>query len=158
MKADARENGVEEATNAVPVSIGIIALAPAVGKTPFWARKMEFSHIVVIMNDVIWDQPIRGKGGAYDAVEWMDAAGRERDFVSVTLRVDDHNPSEFRAACDEIENKNGQPLRTLLRALRLWPKPAWNCVSPVKVLLGSIGIELESETPDGIIRELSSEH
>ena len=62
MKADARENGVEEATNAVPVSIGIIALAPAVGKTPFWARKLEFSHIVVIMNDVIWDQPIRGKG------------------------------------------------------------------------------------------------
>jgi len=156
MSRNTRELGVIENDDDTPVSLGVIALVPAAGKTPFWARKLEFSHIVLILNGVIWDQPIKGTGAAYIADEWMDAAGRERDFFSVSLSMPDHSPEKFRAACKEIENKKGQPIRTVLRALRMWPKPAWNCVSPVKVVLGSLGIELESETPDGIIRELAS--
>ena len=139
----------------MPMRMSVLALAPAKGKTPWWARGQRFSHIVSIIADVVWDQPIRGKGRAYDLESWLDSAGRDRTYVAVTLEVPEHSPMKWRAACRQIEGRRGQPIRTLLRHLGLWKWVPWNCTSPVRILLGAMGVTVTGETPDDIIRELA---
>jgi len=104
---------------------------------------------------VVWDQPIRGKGAAYDLNSWIDSAGREREYVAITVEVRNHSPLRWREACKAVEGKKGQPLRTLLRHLGMWRWVPWNCTSPVRVLLGALDIQVTGETPDAILTELA---
>lgn len=147
-----REN--RESKTGLRHSVAVLALSPDPERTPWWARKLTYSHIVTVCGDVLWDQPIRGEGRAYDTLSWLAAAGGNRRYSVVRVETDDFHPQRWREAAKRIAGRKGQPVRTALRYLGLWPKPAWNCTSPVKELLGAYGIEVEGETPDDIIEAL----
>jgi len=154
-----------------PVVITILALEPDPEKTPWWTRKakLDYSHIVLAIGNVIWDQPWKGTACAYDALVWvLDHGVKEREssppswlargFHRVDVSLDDHDPWAFLAACKKIEGRRSQRWRTILRFLHLWPVPAWNCTSPVREIMRALDPEhpLHGETPDAIIKELTA--
>ena len=65
----------------------------------------------------------------------------------------------FIAACKRFEGRRTQRVRSILRHLRLWPKPAFNCCTPVRILVNALFEEeaLTGETPDALIDELKSQ-
>ena len=143
-----------------PLTVTVLAIQPSPAKTPWWARraKLHFSHIVISIGDVIWDQPFKGTACAYDADVWVvDHDVIERGFTRVDLTFPDHDPWMFMAACKYIEGRKSQRLRTCLRWLKLWSSPAWNCTTPIRVLLRALdpALNLTGETPDQIIEELT---
>ena len=139
-----------------PIIITVVGVAPAAGRTPWWTRAIrpDWSHVVIAVAGVIWDQPFKGAGTPYEANSWLRAACREgRDVVCVGLDFDDHDPLAYLEAARLIETRKGQPIRAVLRYLKLWPKAAWNCTSPTRVLLQALGIVVTGETPDAIIQQ-----
>jgi hypothetical protein len=54
----------------------IHVLGPVAGGTPWWARraKLRYTHMVIQVDNYIWDQPIRGIGKLYHASEWLTHA------------------------------------------------------------------------------------
>jgi hypothetical protein len=146
-----------------PLCVTILALEPLKGKTPWWVRraKLEYSHIVVCIADTIWDQPWKGTAAAYDALIWLDDHSiEERDWQRIDVVVEDHDPWAFIAACKKIEGRRSQRVRTVLRHMKLWPKPAWNCVSPVIEIINALHPDhppMTGETPDAIIAQLTVE-
>lgn len=143
-----------------PVVVTVLALRPDRERTSWWVRraKLDHSHVVISIGDVIWDQPWRGKAEAYSADEWIaDKAVIERGFTRVDLDYPDHDPWAYLNACKRIEGRHSQRLRTVLRYLKLWPRPAWNCTSPIRELLNALDPEnpVNGETPDALIEELA---
>lgn len=149
----ARESG--HAREPLPIHLHVIAVKPKRGRTPIWGRVLGHSHIVIMLGTQIWDQPIKGVGKAYDSQEWIKALGPGRSYTEVCIEVPDHDPLRFTEACKACEGRKAQKYRTILRWLRLWPKPAWNCTSPVRLMLNALDINVEGETPDDIITELT---
>lgn len=138
--------------------LSVMALKPDPNRTPWWFRitRMTYSHVVLMFNgQTLWDQPIRGYGKGYKADSWMKAAGLHRDFWAahfvVELDVDDF----LGEVNDSTLVRKAQPIRTILRFLKLWPKPAWNCTSPVRMVCNAmLDFEMKGETPDAIVAEL----
>lgn len=142
-----------------PITVAILALYPHKGQTPWWVKvaRLQHSHIVVVVGDVIWDQPWKGRAEAYSSDEWSIAHEvKGRRFTQATFTIKDHDPWQWLEACKYIEDRKSQRARTWLRWLHLWPWPAWNCTSPVRILLNSLDFDLKltGETPDDIIREI----
>jgi len=147
------------------VTICVYALTPAPGRTPWWAKRTQltYSHICLSVDMVVWEQPmgqLRGvRGRAHDAEVWAKSAFAVRrafKAVAVTLPV---TPEQLQAMSDTAEGlkrRRSQPLRTALRYLGLWPRPAWNCTSPVRAVFGALGVTLRGETPDDLIREVEA--
>lgn len=136
-------------------TVGILALSPCPGRTPWWARRFKYSHIVTVgQAGYLWSQPIRGVGKTWTVEEYIKQAGEDRSYVAVGLEFSHGDLPAWVAACKAVDNRRGQRVRTVLRYLHLWPRLAWNCTSPVRILLASQGVYLKGETPDALIREL----
>ena len=104
----------------------------------------------------MWDQPIQGTGKSYPKNEWLaEKLVPGRRFGVFVIEVKEHDPWVFLTALKRIEGRRGQPLRTAFRYLRLWPRPAWNCTSPVRKVLNALGLLVKGETPDALRQELS---
>ncbi len=142
-----------------PMLVEVLFIKPSRAKTPWWVRraKLKYSHVVLSMGGVTWDQPWDGTAEAYDTDEWIrDHDVIKRGFTRVDVTYADHDPWLWIAACKRCEGRRCQRLRSALRWLHLWPRPAWNCTSPVRVLLKALDHDepLTGETPDAILREL----
>jgi len=143
-----------------PVVVTVLAIQPDPLKTPWWVRRsgLEYSHVVIAIGNVIWDQPWKGKAAAYDANEWVDEKDViERGYQRVDIHYPDHDPMAYLAACVKCEGRRSQRWRTALRFLKLWPKPAWNCTSPIREILNALDPDnpVTGETADAIIEELT---
>ena len=147
------------------ITLCVYALAPVPSKTPWWARKakLTYSHICLSLEDVVWEQgmgQLRGvRGRALRAGDWARSAfSTRRAFkaVAVEFTATPQQMQAFRQAAQDIAKRKSQPLRTVLRYLGLWPVPAWNCTSPVRVLFGALGHTLKGELPDDLIREIEA--
>lgn len=147
-----------------PMRLTVLVMGPAEGRTPWWSRRLRFTHIVVVLGSYVWTQPWKIKKGpernpnrygrCRGLAKYIEQCGFDRDYCQHVVEVEDHDPDAWAEACEAIEGRKSQRLRTVLRYLRLWPRPAWNCTSPVRVLLAGLGIEAKGETPDAIIEEL----
>jgi hypothetical protein len=131
--------------------------------TPWWARKskLAYTHMVVQVNDFIWDQPIRGKGSLYRAKDWLrEALSFRRRWCNMEIEaIEEDNDFSWVGmvkASDTMSRAKGQPIRTVLRYMGLWPKRAWNCTGPAILMLRNMGMEVKGETPDDILKEILS--
>ncbi len=146
--------------NLRPIIVAVHGFAPVPGKTPRWWRvcRPRWSHIALAIGEpipMIWDQPFRGVGQCYHADSFIsDKALPGRHAIVLVIEVDDHDPEALYTAFRQIEGRKGQPIRTILRYLHLWPRPAWNCASPVRIVLNALDIPVRGETPDALISEL----
>jgi hypothetical protein len=119
---------------------------------------MRYSHVAIEIEGWIWDQPIKGTGLCFDRDTYLASKleGVSREYTEIALWVADHDPQALYEVCRFIEDRAGQPKRTVLRHLRLWPRRAWNCLAPVRLILAAIGLPTDGETPDAIIRALEA--
>jgi hypothetical protein len=118
---------------------------------------MAWSHITMSIGGMMWDQPFRGIGKCYDAKAFLEAAmigGRE--IKQIVCSIGNHDPKLLYDVFRQIEERRGQPVRSFLRAMGLWQWPAWNCTSPVRLVLNSLGVNVTGETPDAIQHELAA--
>ncbi len=139
-----------------PITVRVLALGPAEGRSPWWAKIKRFAHthIVLVVGDHVWSQPWDGKGRCVPVIQYLSECGTDREYVEIGLQFDDHDPDAWLAAIDRIDNRRTQRWRTALRHLRLWPIRPWNCTSPIRILLGALDMPIKGETPDAIIEEL----
>jgi hypothetical protein len=138
----------------LPLIVGVLALTPSPTRTPWWAKNLQYSHIILLIGDYCWSQPIKGIGRCYPLLEYAEQAGTERECCHVALTIEGYDPAAFEQSLRRIANRKGQRIRTLLRHLHLWPWKPWNCTSPIREVLNALDIPCEEETPDGIINEL----
>jgi hypothetical protein len=134
----------------------VLAITPHPKRTPLWARlsRLTFTHIVLVMGGWVWSQGWRGKGVCKPLEQWLQEAGEAREFVEVGLIFSDHDPVALSDALDRSAGRRTQRLRACLRFLRLWPRPVWQCTSPVREVLAALDHPVEGETPDAIIEDL----
>jgi hypothetical protein len=120
----------------------------------WWARLagLKHSHITISLGYHMWDQPQQGVGQAFYAPSYVRDKGRA-PVVAITVRPKHYAPAVGRVL-EQIEGRKTQVIRSAFRFLRLWPVPAWNCTSPVRLILGALDINVRGETPDAILREL----
>lgn len=137
----------------VPFEVVLIFLTPG-PRTPKWCRRFGFSHVVICFGDIVWDQPIKGEGKLYQKSYYLERKLKNRVFTAFSV-PGEINPAEMLATLRRLEGRKGQRLRSILRYLHLWPVPAWNCTSPVREILNTMGWPVTKETPDGLIEELA---
>lgn len=142
----------------LPPQVGVIGLAPRPGKTPWWVRRagLKYSHIVLRIGEWVWSQPWNGRGRCVSVEQYLREAGPDRQYVEVQILVGNHDPDAFAWACDAVAGRKSQRIRTVLRHLRLWPRPVWNCTTPVRYFLTALGLPVYGESPDAIIEELTT--
>ena len=139
------------------LSLIIHLLGPLKGKTPWWSRvsSLQYTHTAFELEGRMWDQAIDSVCLVYNADEWCRekvwTVPRRYAAFRVTTWVD--WPHVVKAV-ESLEGRHGQRVRTLLRYLKLWPVPSWNCVSSVVIVLEAMGFETTSETPDELHRFL----
>lgn len=132
-------------------------MCPVPSRIPVWARLagQEYTHVVTLIGDRVWDQPINAPGACYDAIQWAEAAQLSaRHVMAVTLSSDEADSEAVLDCLQEIAGRKGQRIRTMLRHLRLWPFRPWNCLSPVRKLAAIYGHPVSGETPDDVLEEL----
>lgn len=139
-------------------SFVIHGFGPGPGERPLWARMgQKVTHMVIQVGDYVWSQPFRGKGELYEARPYLShmlSVPRWWTNVHVELTGENAPFDVLMGASQAIAKRKGQPIRSILRHRRLWPRPAWNCTGPARYLLNAIGIEIQEETPDGVIAEI----
>lgn len=140
------------------LTLSVVFYGPC-SKTPWWWRlcRPRWSHVSLRIEDRVWDQPFVGVGATYrydDFCADKYEAGRRIAYVVLTVGDDTDLRSMF-SAFRQIEHRRSQPILSVLRFLKLWPRPVWNCTSPVRLVLHSLGIPVTGETPDVLASELN---
>lgn len=139
------------------VTLKVYFLGPTAGKTPLWIRmaRLRFSHIAFALGNKLWDQPFNDYCHVYDEADWLAKKrlfdDREHAVFTVTGKLD------WWTAYDtlrELEGVRSIPFLIALRWLGLWPAPVRNCVTPVRMMLNNMGLDMKEETPDGIYKDL----
>ena len=146
------------------VTLKVYFLGPIAGKTPLWIRmaRLRFSHIAFALGNKLWDQPFNDYCHVYDEADWLAkkrlADDREHAVFTVTGRMDWWSVND---TLRELEGVRSIPFLIALRWLVLWPAPVRNCVTPVRMMLNNMGLDMrrsyaleKEETPDGIYKAL----
>lgn len=143
-----------------PPIISLMALSPHPSKTPWWARRagLRFTHLVLATGGTVWDQPIDKEGSARPVLDWwLRAECDERTVLMVSMEVTTDRRAAVAKALMSLKGRRGQPVRSVLRHLRLWPRQPWNCISPSRKVAQALGFSGRGETPDDFIEQLVHE-
>lgn len=138
----------------IPIGFTIHFLGPDPKRTPWWARRarMGWTHVALQIGNRLWDQPFRGRGKCYMADAWLAEKRPHRPWLGIDMEVRFEYTGRVFKALRRIERCKSQPIRSILRYLGLWPRPAWNCVSPIVEFLRASGSQIEANTPDDLFR------
>jgi len=150
-------SGEALSTNYLFPPLTLIGLVPHPAHTPRYHRlsRQKLSHVVVKIGEQVWDQPINGPGASYDVGDWIEATDAARRIAMVMhVGPQQVDKEAALAAFRRVSGRRGQPVRSVLRFLKLWPVPAWNCTSPARLLLSAYGVDVKAETPDALFEEI----
>ncbi len=154
-----QRSGVTPETTHSAFSFIVHAFGPAPNEKPLWAilTRQRYTHMALQVGDYIWHQPFRGKGSLYEARPYLGkylAVPRYWSNIHIELPSGEVPFDVLMAAAKGIYRRKGQPVRSVLRHLHLWPWPAWNCIGPARYMLSTVGIETTKEMPDGVVAEI----
>jgi hypothetical protein len=154
-----RRSGVTPETTHSAFGFILHAFGPAPNERPLWAKltRQKWTHMALQVGDYVWSQPFRGRGALYEARPYLaQMLSMPRYWSNIHIETDELPFDRLMITARKIHDLKAQPIRTVLRYLRIWPWPAWNCIGPARLMLAEAGIQTKEETPDGLIEEIFS--